>query len=186
MLKLASNPLIELQTRSFIRGVCNKEGFRLSGAPWAFQYAENTNQKFPVIKTLGFQRISEEGVTFIVRNKTNQSQKIVSICYVEGIYPPLEDKFCEQWRMEGLAEKMPTKTALETAPPGSLAQIIAVSRWGQSHETRDMTKLNEDQKEKFVILVRKILTELKEKRIKDEEVDTCVAMFKLFPSRVEL
>eukprot|EP00927_Polykrikos_kofoidii_P056073 TRINITY_DN50256_c0_g1_i1.p1 TRINITY_DN50256_c0_g1~~TRINITY_DN50256_c0_g1_i1.p1 ORF type:complete len:318 (+),score=43.16 TRINITY_DN50256_c0_g1_i1:87-1040(+) len=106
---------------------------------------------WPSLRTVGWQRISAKGLDFMVRraertesqNNTcvvshtgepNQprecisAMKPVSICYVEGIYPPPKDgPPCIQWRIEGIAIPVSTKDLLKTAPIGSISQIVTIS-----------------------------------------------------------
>lgn len=117
---ILGNPLLQLQKAACARGIANEDGFRLVGAPWAFQLAEtNQNQSLPpIIRTIGFQRVSEKGIDFLMMRgkeeiisngnatkRGDSKKKPMSLSYTEGVYPPLAEgglkQNCEQWRAEG-------------------------------------------------------------------------------------
>ena len=128
---LLACPLAELRRRAARLARCDgAHGARLPNAPWAFQLASPGQAvgSAPVVKTVGFQCVSEAGIDFLVRRGSGAQaggQFAASFCYVEGQYPPAEGGACEQWRGEGEASEVPPGAVLSTAPLGSFAQILA-------------------------------------------------------------
>ena len=172
-----TNPLLILQKACTMRGIADEQGYRLTGAPWGFSLAEireeirndhnNSNHNdprevqqqqqqqqqspprmFPSVRTIGFQRISEKGLDWLIKrprsssssitattsmttmsNSTTNLLKPVALCYTEGIYPPTNpNDSCEQWRAEGQPIEIPVTEILDTVPMKSFAQILAVGR----------------------------------------------------------
>jgi hypothetical protein len=70
MVTLLRCPLSELLRRSARLARCDAGGSRLPGAPWAFQLASaGATVAAPTIKTVGFQRVSADGIDFLVRRR---------------------------------------------------------------------------------------------------------------------
>ena len=179
-----TNPLLILQKACTMRGIADEQGYRLTGAPWGFSLAEirqeirnnndhnNNNHNdprevqqqqqqqqspprmFPSVRTIGFQRISEKGLDWLIKrprsssssitattsmttmsNSTTNLLKPVALCYTEGIYPPTNpNDSCEQWRAEGQPIEIPVTEILDTVPLKSFAQILAVGRLEEQEE----------------------------------------------------
>lgn len=146
-----ANPLVELQKACIARGIADAQGYRITGAPWAFSLAQ-VKYGIPSVRTIGFQRISEHGLDWLTARRkdettspagnnqnnnnnnspdtftsaTTTTSQVVAISYTHGIYPPSPGESCEQWRAEGVPFELPVAQALATAPRASLAQILAV------------------------------------------------------------
>ncbi|KAL7574467.1 hypothetical protein ACA910_015835 [Epithemia clementina (nom. ined.)] len=90
----------------------------------------------PSVRTIGFQRISEHGLDWLVKRRRRRdpaptataTTKVllppVALCYTHGMYPPAHagDDGCEQWRAEGQPMELPVVAELfHTAPRQSLA-----------------------------------------------------------------
>jgi len=179
---LEPNPLLELQKSSALRGIADGEGYRLSGAPWAFSLAElDDKRSFPVVRTIGFQRISEAGLDWLTRRKS-QAVKPVALCYTAGVYPPPPGESCEQWRAEGSLVELPVAEALKTAPMGSFAQILAVGRI--SANSIDRLEMND--RERFLEEVAKVKVELESGKVDTNELESSVRFVRLVPDRIEL
>ena len=94
------NPLTQLKEQSVALGACNEQGERCSdgstAAPWAMQIAYCAGEgKAPGLKTVGFQRVSDEGIDFMTaKHAQNLDGVAVSICYTAGTYPPEEGSKC--------------------------------------------------------------------------------------------
>ena len=94
------NPLTQLKEQSHSLGACNEKGERNSdgsaATPWAMQIAYSVGEgKAPALKTVGFQRVSEEGIDFMTaKHAQNLDGLPVSICYTAGAYPPEEGSKC--------------------------------------------------------------------------------------------
>jgi hypothetical protein len=153
----------------------------------------------PSNKTVGFQTVSDRAVTFLCKRSAMPTQVDVALCYVEGSYPsgPGESA-CRQWRIDGTAIAQPeVSSVLETAPVGSLAQILAAGERGRSplgEEVGDAFHggeggwglLPSSEKESFVELVESYKRRLVAGEIEEEELARDVALYSLEPERVEL
>ena len=197
---LARCPLSEMRQRALQLSRCNVEGFRLPGAPWAFQLAWNSGhaEAPPLLKTVGFQRVCSLGIDFLVRRNPgslSESRFPGSFCWVEGTYPPATGGLCEQWRGEGVAEEIDISEVRATAPLRSFAQILAchtcsaVDSGARAHAAggggeggrAPLRDLNA-----FVSEVRALNTKLEAGSVPDSEIKGAVQAFRLRPSRVEL
>lgn len=178
---IEKNPLLEMQRASIERGICDDQGRRLTGAPWAFSLAEII-EGLPFVRTIGFQRISELGLDWLTL-RPKQDFNPVAICYTEGIYPPPTGETCEQWRAEGQLTEIPISNVLETVPIGSFAQILAVGRLKQTtHEHR----VAMENKSGFLEEVSKIKKDLESGTADMVELESSVRVARLMPDRMEL
>ena len=198
--RLARCPLTEMRYRAAQLSRCNAAGFRLPGAPWAFQLARSSMQEeegfaAPMLKTVGFQRVSELGVDFLVRRSPDSgggnatvTTFVGAFCYVEGAYPPVEGAVCEQWRGEGVAEEIPVSAIRATAPLPSFAQILACSARGDEGggEGGGGQRPTLGDRTAFVDEVRALKAQLAAGGVPDNEIEGAVQAFRLRPSRMEL
>mmetsp|Transcript_14277 Transcript_14277/g.28799 ORF Transcript_14277/g.28799 Transcript_14277/m.28799 type:complete len:279 (-) Transcript_14277:254-1090(-) len=185
------NPLLELQRASQSRGICDKDGYRLTGAPWGFQLAEVTSQNRPKVRTIGFQRVSEHGIDYLLLKKKRVAKDDwIALSYTEGIYPPPPGQTCEQWRAEGVVAEIDVENVLDTAPMGSFAQILAVARRersvkGQPNDERNSLCEGQD-KDSFIDEVAVLKAELENGNVDIGEIQEAVQVCRLMPSRMEL
>ena len=178
---LAQQPLEEFRRRSEARGLCDATGQRLPGAPWAFQLAHSQLSPFPVIRSVGFQQVSSDSFTFLLRRRPDsETQLPISACYVEGLYE--SGDVCEQWRVEGIAVAKPASDVIATAPKTSLATILAVDKRSGSARTR----LNEEERDELRRAAADQQARLTDGSVGSEEVDRSVIVYAVSPVRVEL
>ena len=188
-------------------GICDANGFRQSGMPWAFQLAEVDKSSFLSCKTVGFQRVSEDGIDYLVMDRTSHKsnsqnklplfQKTVALCYVEGVYPPPTGTLCEQWRVEGAVQRISVDRILNTAPLSSFAQILACYEVrlqacdpGSRIDLRESESTNKGcssvSLEMFLEKVKEIKGKLERKEICIEDIDKAMAVYRVLPKRMEL
>eukprot|EP00040_Diaphanoeca_grandis_P022791 m.123142 g.123142 ORF g.123142 m.123142 type:complete len:277 (-) comp28965_c0_seq2:80-910(-) len=124
---LRRDPLDEFRKRSHHRKLCDAEGRRLPGAPWGFQLAHaSKTSEFPVLRTVGFQTVTANDFTFLLKRKPNTLDNLpIAITYVEGLYE--SGDVVEQWRAEGYAIAQSAEGILTTAPKMSLSNMLAVA-----------------------------------------------------------
>ena len=128
-----ANPLTQLKQQSNALGCCNDAGERTTdgtcATPWAMQIAYSAGDgKPPTLKTVGFQRVTEDGVDFMTaKHATNLNGVPVSICYAAGQYPPESGSKCSQWRIEGICKAIDSSNLC--AKPSSFAQLLCSAAW---------------------------------------------------------
>jgi hypothetical protein len=102
--------------------------------------------KAPNLRTVGVQRVSPEGIEFVVKKGSGTCDSLaegrpMSILHLQGRYLPGET--AEQWRGEGYCERMVlTKEMLKRLPSYTITSMIASKRLekekgNQVHELRD-------------------------------------------------
>ena len=212
------DPLFELQKACARRGIATKDGSRLNGAPWGFTLAElktqeqvgktttttttNTTTIVPSVRTIGFQRITRDGMDWLTKipsssdnlgvNEDERSRSAlgpVAICYSHGTYPPPKGGSCEQWRAEGVPVQLDSALAWHTAPRASLAQMVASQRSWANGRDRTVMKSDDDHHE-FLNIVQQVFDDWNDPNQSLEkhfdELRSSVRLFRLVPSRLEL
>lgn len=184
--QLAPQPLEELRRRSEARGLCDAAGRRLQGAPWGFQLAHGSSTPFPMLRTVGFQQVSSEGFSFLLRRRPDTERELpISALYVEGLYQ--SGDVCEQWRCEGVARAQSAATALATAPQTSLAALLAVSkRHCGADQMNGRVVMGEADRDELLHEAADQKRRLRAGHVSATEVEESVAMYAVSPVRVEL
>lgn len=168
------NPLTQLKEQSAALGACNEQGERSSdgstATPWAMQIAYSAGEgKAPALKTVGFQRVSEEGIDFMTaKHAQNLDGLAVSICYTAGAYPPEEGSKCSQWRIEGTCKGIGAD--LMCAKPGSLAQVLSSAAWRQDKEADEAGRVVLDDAEGLAQQTEAIKERLANEEVTEEEL----------------
>ncbi len=194
---LLPNPLLEMKRGSFERGVCDREGRRLQGAPWAFQLAETTPLCLPKVRTIGFQRVSASGIDYVVlrrrpgaRPTLDKGSDAAAIVHVAGVYPSPPGETCEQWRAEGRVSSIPVENMFETVPLWSLAQVLAVERAevaaGRSADPRRAGLREGEERQRLICQVEQIKQEMQSGDMDAAAVADSIEVCRLLPDRVEL
>ena len=168
------NPLTQLKEQSAALGACNEQGERSSdgstATPWAMQIAYSAGEgKAPALKTVGFQRVSEEGIDFMTaKHAQNLDGLAVSICYTAGAYPPEEGSKCSQWRIEGTCKAIDADQLC--AKPGSLAQVLSSAAWRQDKEADEAGRVVLDDAEGLAQQTEAIKERLANEEVTEEEL----------------
>ena len=164
------NPLTQLKEQSAALGACNEQGERSSDGSWAMQIAYSAGEgKAPALKTVGFQRVSEEGIDFMTaKHAQNLDGLAVSICYTAGAYPPEEGSKCSQWRIEGTCKAIDADQLC--AKPGSLAQVLSSAAWRQDKEADEAGRVVLDDAEGLAQQTEAIKERLANDEVTQEEL----------------
>ena len=106
--------------------------YLLSSAIFLFMQA-------PFLRTIGIQRISENGIDFVVKkgsgcSKTFVSGRPISVLHLKGKY--VAGEIVEQWRAEGHCEKIPLAEVIDVIPSYTLNAMIATKRLEQEIEMK--------------------------------------------------
>jgi len=83
----------------------------------------------PNLRTINFQRVSDEGIDFICKSKPKSifaNNKPVSFIYAVGKYRPGETVV--QWRAEGICQHIDLDKVLDHVPEYTITQIVASAR----------------------------------------------------------
>lgn len=178
--ELMRNPLHELRLRSERRGLCDKDGSRLPGAPWGMQLAHASDETWPAVRTVGFQAVRSNDFTFLLkRQPISRSTLPIAINYVEGKY--MKGDVCEQWRAEGTAVEIAVEDVLKTAPPASFAQILAAGA-----RTSEGVRTVLTDPDAFSIETAALKTRLSAGEVSSEEISRSAIVYRLAPVRMEL
>jgi len=181
--RLATQPLEELRSRSEARGLCDAAGRRLPGAPWGFQLAHGSLSPFPVLRTVGFQQVTADTFTFLLRRRPDSESRLpIAACYVEGLY--MSGDVCEQWRCEGIAVVQPA-AVLETAPKTSLATIMAAVQKSGT-DARHRVTIGPQENEELRQAAGQQQSRLASRQVDARELDESIVTYAVSPVRVEL
>jgi hypothetical protein len=131
MSPLSTSPLSTLLRTSHAAGLCSASGLRLPSSPFNFTLSYLLDD-LPASKTVGFQAVTPDAFTFLVRHGSLPPSLPISAVHLAGAYPPAPGAACRQWRMDGEAAALPISSPalLSTAPASSLAQMLASKAWG--------------------------------------------------------
>jgi len=187
MASLAHSPLEEMRARSEAKGLCDAQGGRCKGAPWGFQlaHAAADGSPFPVVRTIGFQRVMSEHFSFLMRRRPGaiiSDGLPVSATYVEGKYTAGD--VCEQWRLEGIAREAPISEVLATAPMASFAQIL-VAGGGQSASGQAGARGRLEARDVFISKTNDMKAKLTAGEVSEAQIAEAVVVYRVKPIRVE-
>ena len=133
------NPLLlDLKQIARAKNLCDENGFR-TGKHWTFVISVNSMNTSvdepPKLKTLNFQRVSNEGIDFVSRKKPNSilSEKPVSFLYTAGQY--ISGQTIIQWRADGICEKIDLGEVLAHIPEYSITEMVATDRARKENNT---------------------------------------------------
>jgi hypothetical protein len=129
-----ADPLEVLKQECIRRKLCDAAGFRLSDVHWTFSIAvtsEDTTNMPPNLRTIGVQRISEQGIDFVVKRGSGPSKAFaagrpVSILHLQGKY--VAGEHAEQWRGEGHCETLPLQDIVHVIPHYTITGMMAARR----------------------------------------------------------
>jgi len=190
-----ADPLHLMVTECKRRNLCDETGYRLPGVHWTLSVAATAEDPLqaPFLRTIGIQRISENGIDFVVKkgsgcSKTFVSGRPISVLHLKGKY--VAGEIVEQWRAEGHCEKIPLAEVIDVIPSYTLNAMIATKRLEQEIEM----KFNSDpQQDRLTIMdnshvhevVQSTRMELEAKTIDKEEFEIAIRAYRFRPDRME-
>lgn len=209
-------PLSELRNQSVAIGVCDESGARRKNAPWAFQLAVNRKDRSskrtteeanstdvidlasaaaaaPVVRTIGFQHITPEGIIFLTTSSSpDLHDEPASMVYFEGKYPPPPNEKCTQWRTEGIIRAADVELVSQTAPAGSMSQIIASANFkskdcdGRQAMSDREAFIRETEVVRERLLSGERSSDDTENRTETDEASKPVRVYRFIPYRMEM
>uniref|UniRef100_A0A7S2KDZ2 Uncharacterized protein n=1 Tax=Leptocylindrus danicus TaxID=163516 RepID=A0A7S2KDZ2_9STRA len=197
----AGRPLDLLKDASERRRLCNKDGFRTPNKHWVFQISvspSNPNVMAPVLRTVGFQRVGDHGIDFIMKRGVGSAllsdRRPASMLYTEGHYLPGEH--VEQWRADGHCDVLDLHEVFDNVSHATITGMIGSKR--AAKEAEQLFGSNVDQcqvvsKDRqvlpnhshFIELVQNIRLDLENGDISNEEIEDSVQAYRFYPNRME-
>jgi len=183
------NPLYTMKSFAQRRNLCDDDGFRKGIIHWTFALAlndtttEDEKRKAPILRTVNFQRVSSNGVDFIMKNRGHdllfvKDHQYVSFLYTEGKYLP--GQTVQQWRAQGVCHPIRLEEVLQCAPASTICEMVAsvrASKEGDAREDIDTSHILD--------LVQEARNELEEGDISKLELDEAIRAWRFVPHRVE-
>lgn len=188
--KKVENPLDVMKSFSQMRDLCDENGFRKGMVHWTFALAindihsESEKRKAPVLRTVNFQRVTPDGIDFIMKNRGHSSDLLfaedqyVSFLYTEGKYLP--GQTVQQWRAQGLCNPIRLKEVLQCAPTSTVVEMVAsvrANKEGDAREDMDLSHILE--------LVQETRAELNKGDISKLELDEAIRAWRFVPYKIE-
>jgi hypothetical protein len=183
-----NNPLSAMKEFAESKNLCDEFGFRLPDKHWTFNLAVNKpGDEAPVLKTVNFQRVSSEGIDFVVRNSPGSplfSEK-VAFLYLQGKYKAGET--VTQWRADGTVQSIPLEWVLSHIPDYSITEIVATMRaMEELNEPAKLTKLSiGGQQSHFIEIIQQVRADLAEGKIPIEELRNSIKAGRFIPESIE-
>eukprot|EP00526_Cylindrotheca_closterium_P019654 CAMPEP_0113635018 /NCGR_PEP_ID=MMETSP0017_2-20120614/18244_1 /TAXON_ID=2856 /ORGANISM="Cylindrotheca closterium" /LENGTH=234 /DNA_ID=CAMNT_0000545761 /DNA_START=162 /DNA_END=866 /DNA_ORIENTATION=+ /assembly_acc=CAM_ASM_000147 len=193
-----SNPLEVIKKGCLQRNLCDEHGYRRPGIHWTFSIAVSPDDPTqpPNLRTVGVQRVSEDGIDFIMKKGCGTcdflaSGKALSILHLQGRYMPGET--VEQWRGEGVCETRPLNEIIDKLPTYSLVAMLSSKsieheKGALVEELKDKVsgkRLAMENKSHMTELIQSTRLALENGEISDETLDESIQVFRFRPSRLE-
>lgn len=187
----SEDPLELLRETSAKRNLCDESGYRLKGVHWtlALAYGSDDPVKPPNLRTVGFQRVSDLGIDFVVKKGTSTGRAFntgcpVSILVQTGRYIPGES--AEQWRGEGHCEALPLTDIIEVVPDYTVSHMVASRRIELEEESEKKERSVVESTSHLTEVVQQVRTELVDTAIPYEELADSISAYRFHPDRLEL
>lgn len=148
------DPLEVLRRDCLARKLCDQGGYRNAGVHWVFAVAmaspdnNNNNNSAPNLRTVGIQKVSPAGIDFVMKkaglgniigtmsDDTTDTEQPVSILYSQGKYKA--GNTAEQWRGDGLLEKIPLSDILHCLPHYTVTGMVVSKRMEKERQEQDL------------------------------------------------
>ena len=191
-----SDPLEVLQQECIGRNLCDEHGRRLPGVHWVFSLAmaPEDSSKPPNLRTIGIERVSSEGVDFVMKRGSATAKSVAAgrpVAFLHAQGKMLPGEHSEQWRGEGHCHELPLDSVIELVPHYTLTSMVGSKRMAlelASHEPHDAVsteRLLMWSKSHFTEIVQKVRLELENGDVTMEELEQCVEAFRFQPDRLE-
>ncbi|KAL3937513.1 MAG: hypothetical protein SGBAC_007405 [Bacillariaceae sp.] len=193
-----TNPLEVIKKGCLQRNLCDENGYRRPGLHWTFSIAVSPDDptKPPNLRTVGVQRVSEDGIDFIMKKGCGTcdflaSGKPLSILHLQGRYMPGET--VEQWRGEGICEIRPLSEIRDKLPTYSIvamlsSKLIEKGKGDMLEELKDKVsgkRLAMENKSRTTELIQSTRLAYENGEISDAAVEESIQAFRFKPSRLE-
>eukprot|EP01083_Nonionella_stella_P193198 713798_1 len=187
--KLVENPLHHLKKTAERRKLCDENGFRKDNKHWtfAFSIADNSEggiKKAPILRTVNFQRVTEDGIDFIMKNRGHSSDLLfakdqyISFLYTHGQYLPGEK--VEQWRAQGICHPLRMKEVIQHAPSHTIVEMVASHRAHKEGDAREDMDLSH-----FLDIVQETRAELDKGEVPTIELEEAIRAWRFVPAQIE-
>jgi len=187
----AKDPLALIRDECHRRKLCDEYGFRRPGVHWVFSVAVTPDDlsQPPNLRTVGVQRVSEEGIDFVMKKGSGTCDSLASgrplaILHLQGRYLPGET--AEQWRGEGHCERLPLNDLMDLLPHYTVASMVSSKRIEKEKDgilSGDRPMM--ENKSHATEIMQKTRLELENGDISDQEIDDAIRAFRFHPSRLE-
>ena len=147
-------------------------------------YSSMLSQQAPILRTVNFQRISEKGIDFLMKNRGHASNLLflkdqyVSFLFTHGKYEPGEK--VEQWRAKGLCQPLRLKEVIDYAPEFTIVEMVASMRANKEGDSRADMELSH-----FEELVQEARSEYQQDQVPIMELEEAVRAWRFVPYQME-
>jgi len=183
------NPLDQLKSLSKSRNLCDKDGFRKEDNHWAFVLSmsgdgSSSETKAPILRTVNFQRISENGIDFIMKNRGYASNSLfvkdkqVSFLHTFGKYKAGEK--VEQWRATGYCKPLKLKEVIDHLPEYTVVEMVASVRANKEGDERADMDISH-----FMELIQETRNDFANREISMLELEEAVRAWRFVPKQME-
>lgn len=149
------DPLEVLRKECVHRQLCDPRGYRKPGVHWVFSVALSPfiPGGYPNLRTIGVQRVSPAGIEFVMKKGCQTAESLsmeqpLSVLYTQGKYVPGQS--AEQWRGEGLCEKIDLDEVLHCLPHYTITGMVV----SKQIELEGLEKLSHEDMHKDISVVR--------------------------------
>jgi len=190
-MNVQKNPLNELKSVSQRFDLCDDHGCGKQDRHWTFALSivdhDGTSfemKKAPILRTVNFQRISEKGIDFLMKNRGHASNLLflkdqyVSFLFTHGKYEPGEK--VEQWRAKGLCQPLRLKEVIDYAPEFTIVEMVASMRANKEGDSRADMELSH-----FEELVQEARSEYQQDQVPIMELEEAVRAWRFVPYQME-
>lgn len=189
---IENNPLIMLKSMSQKLQLCDENGFRKKDCHWTFalsiadcdEIMNSEIKKAPILRTVNFQRVTEKGIDFVMKNRAHASDllfladKYVSFLYTTGKYVPGEK--IEQWRAQGRCEPIRLNELIDYVPLYTIVEMVASVRANKEGDKREDMDLSH-----FTELLQQTRLDLEKGEVPMLELEEAVRAWRFIPNQVE-
>jgi hypothetical protein len=187
-----NNPLSTLKSISQKLKLCDENGFRKKDCHWTFALSivdcdgtmDSEMKKAPILRTVNFQRVTENGIDFVMKNRGHASDLLfltdqcVSFLFTTGKYLP--GQRIEQWRAQGLCEPIRLQEVIDYVPPYTIVEMVASVRANKEGDKREDMDLSH-----FTELIQQTRVDLEKGEVPMMELEEAVRAWRFVPNQVE-
>lgn len=186
------NPLLKLKSTAQDFDLCDGEGFRKDNRHWTFALSiidhtsgtTNAMKKAPILRTVNFQRVSDKGIDFVMKNRGAASDVLfmkdqqLSFLFTVGKYLP--GQTIQQWRSQGLCEPIRLKEIIDHVPPFTIVEMVASVRANKEGDSRADMDLSH-----FTELVQQTREDLDQGEVSMMELEEAIRAWRFVPDQIE-
>lgn len=142
------------------------------------------SNKAPILRTVNFQRVSEKGIDFVMKNRGYASDLLfvkdqrMSFLYTLGKYLP--GQTVQQWRAHGLCEPIRLKEIIDRVPNFTIVEMVASVRANKEGDSREDMDLSH-----FTEILQQTRGELDRGEVTMMELEEAVRAWRFIPCQIE-